>query len=114
MTELGIGAVKPNRRRRAIPTHQVSAHVSRLARRKRKSANTAAAARTTQIFIVSLSQGQPERTLLPAQPEPDPALPKAPPVRLPARRLRPAPALHPERPAVPRPPACSTDDSSGA
>src|SRR4029450_6005414 len=60
MTEEGIGAVNPNRSRTWIPIHQAQAHVSRLARRKRRSANTATTARTTQIFIASLSRGRRE------------------------------------------------------
>jgi hypothetical protein len=108
MTEEGIGAVNPNLSRTWIPIHQAQAHVSRFARRKRRSANTATTARTTQIFIASLSRGRPEPVRLrvyPARLQVHLAQPEQPEL-LPGRKRR------PER--APRPGACSSDEPSGA
>src|SRR5262245_51601216 len=105
MTEEGIGAVNPKRRRTWIPIHQAHAHVSRFARRKRRNANTATTARTTQIFIVSLSQGQLEPTLLRAPPKAEPALRLE---RQPGRKP-PAPVLRPVQLAARRRLECSSD-----
>src|SRR5262245_3608974 len=129
MTELGIGAVNPNRRRTSIPSHHAQAHVRRLVRRKRRIANTVTTARTTRMFIVSLSWGRRELSLRPARPEAHPARRPGPEQEPVLRLARPEQerevALHPVllqgptqwqglplRPA--RPLECSSDDSSGA
>src|SRR6187200_1136463 len=114
MTEEGIGAVNPNRSRTWIPIHQVQAHVSRFARRKRRSANTATTARTTQIFIASLSRGRREERPRGYPPVRSQArLPRAEQTeRLPRQKRRPEPAPRPAHQVEPRPPECSSDDSS--
>src|SRR4030095_17210358 len=111
MTEEGIGAVNPNRSRTWIPIHQAQAHVSRWARRKRRSANTATTARTTQIFIASLSRGRREPARLrvyPARLQVHPEQSE----RLLGRKRRPERGPRPGRPGGPRLPGGGRGGSS--
>ena len=96
-------------------TGAVPGPFSRLARRKRRSANTATKARTTQIFIVSLSRARREAVSCPVRPEarsarlpgrPEahsvrlPGRAEAHPARFPGRKRRPEPAPRPGRVVV--------------